>query len=154
MRIFEKRALESRYNDKRKNKTIAAKAVALIIIIGLLTLTSCTPAKITTRRALNSPDGTSETAMDTEIEFISVSQEVSRGDTAEVQIRGKADTMYAIAVYYSSGASKAKGLEPTVADENGYVTWNWKIGSKTLDGEYKITVTGGGKSASTYFKVN
>lgn len=130
------------------------------IILLLFCLTACAPAEITTRRMENSDifsDSSvqsTENAMEqAEIEIISVTESVPRGETATVSIQGESGTLYAIAVHYASGVSKAKGLEPAEADANGCVTWSWKIGYQTAPGEYKITVTGGGKSADTYFSV-
>ena len=36
-----------------------------------------------------------------------------------------------IAVYYSTKKSSAQGLEKKLSDENGYVTWVWKVGGST-----------------------
>lgn len=40
------------------------------------------------------------------------SQSVKPGDTGYVEIQGKPGVRYSITVYYKSGASKAKGLDP------------------------------------------
>ena len=126
----------------------------IVLLLTLLCLTSCTPAEITTRRmentAGNSPEVSAEPA---DIQLVSATESVPRGETASVSIKGEAGVLYAIAVHYASGASKAKGLEPAEADEDGCVTWSWKVGHQTAPGEYQITVTGGGKSADTYFTV-
>lgn len=126
-------------------------------ILLLFCLTACAPAEITTRRIENSyqsPENFTKSYTEpTEIEVISVTESVPRGETATVSVKGEAGMLYAIAVHYASGVSKAKGLEPAEADEDGCVTWSWKIGHQTTPGEYRITVTGGGKSADTYFTV-
>lgn len=126
----------------------------LILTLTLFCLAACAPAELTTRRMLSetgfSPEASGETV---NIALVSVPEKVLRGDTATVSIKGEAGVLYAIAVHYSSGVSKAKGLEPAEADKDGCVTWSWKIGSQTKPGEYKITVTGGGGSVDTYFTV-
>lgn len=67
---------------------------------------------------------------------------VEAGQGARLTIQVTPNTEYQISVYYSSGASKAKGLEPKKSDANGNISWTWKVGSRTKAGEYKIVVTG------------
>ncbi|MDI9476853.1 MAG: stalk domain-containing protein [Natronincolaceae bacterium] len=67
---------------------------------------------------------------------------VKAGENASVAIKGTPNVEYAITVYYSSGPSKAKGLEPKKADANGNVSWTWTVGTRTKIGEYKIVITG------------
>lgn len=81
------------------------------------------------------------------------SQTVSPGDTGFVTIQGKPGVTYTITVTYKSGPSKAKGLDPQAADDQGQVTWNWKIGSKTSSGTFSITVSGGGETQKVSFQV-
>lgn len=64
------------------------------------------------------------------------------GEDTRLTMIGTPGVQYNISVYYSSGASKAKGLEPKTADENGSVSWTWKVGSSTKLGQYKIVVSG------------
>lgn len=64
------------------------------------------------------------------------------GEDTRLTMIGTPGAQYNISVYYSSGASKAKGLEPKTADENGSVSWTWKVGSSTKSGQYKIVVSG------------
>lgn len=60
-----------------------------------------------------------------------------------------------IKVYYKSGPSKAKGLELKNSDGNGNCTWSWKVGSRTLLGDWKIVLTAEGVGQiETYFIVN
>lgn len=62
-----------------------------------------------------------------------------------------------IVVYYKSGPSTAQGLYTKTADENGQVSWTWKVGTNTTPGSWLIVVTANykGKSVtqSTYFTV-
>lgn len=67
---------------------------------------------------------------------------VRPGEEAGLIIKGTPGVEYKINVYYSSGPSKAKGLEPKVADSGGNVSWSWMVGSRTKPGKYKIVIIG------------
>ena len=62
------------------------------------------------------------------------------GKEGSIKIKGDANTKYSIDVYIASGKSKAKDLIDKISDDNGYVSWNWKISSNTKKGKYKIVV--------------
>ncbi len=49
--------------------------------------------------------------------------------------------MYKIQVKYKSTISSASGLEEKVSNENGVVSWSWKINKNTSAGEYPITIS-------------
>lgn len=85
--------------------------------------------------------------------FLSWSESVAPGGYGTATIQGHPNTEYAITVYYKSGPSKAKGLTPQTSGEDGIVTWQWKIGSSTSAGSFKITVTGGGETQTVSFTV-
>ncbi len=87
------------------------------------------------------------------IQVQSLTSPVERGRTAYMEILGTPGEEYSITVYYASSVSKAADLVPKTADENGLVTWKWKVGSRTTAGTYKITVTGGGDTLETVFVV-
>lgn len=53
----------------------------------------------------------------------------------------------------SGAVSEAGGLEPMTADDNGHVSWSWKIAPSTRPGEGRITVSCGGARASTTITV-
>ena len=89
----------------------------------------------------------------TPIVFTSYTDYVDAGATASVTIQGAPNTDYSIHVYYSSGESNADGLEQKTSDENGFVTWEWEVGTKTSKGEHSITVRGGGASETVKFTV-
>lgn len=42
---------------------------------------------------------------------------------------------------HKSGLSRAKGLDPKLADRSGFVTWRWRVGSKTTPGQWPGVVT-------------
>jgi hypothetical protein len=78
---------------------------------------------------------------------------VKAGDVATLTIQGEPDTQYEIEVYYSSGRSKAEGLEPKTSDADGKVSWSWKVGTKTAPGTYKIIISGNGQKQEVPFTV-
>ncbi|GEM_PF-4994505 len=78
---------------------------------------------------------------------------VTRNEEVTLHIIGRANTEYDINVYYSSGASTAKGLENQYTDSQGHTAWSWKIGGKTNSGEYHIDIIGGGEKTTLPFRV-
>ena len=121
----------------------------LALFVMLLTASGCSPANISTRQnasaeALNAA---------VTIEIVASPVTVSRGGTASLTAKGAPNQLCSIAIHLSSGISKAKGLEPCETDENGFVTWTWKVSSQTKPGVYRITVTCGAKSEDVYFTV-
>ena len=81
-----------------------------------------------------------------------------RGSVASLSISTSPGASCTITVHYKSGPSKAKGLDPTTADDSGTVEWDWKVSSNTTPGTWKITVTAklGGvtKTITTSFVVS
>lgn len=75
---------------------------------------------------------------DSKIEIVNVS--TIAGETGEIKIKGEANKEYSIKLYYSSGISKAKGLESKTSDNEGYVTWNFNIPKNTKRGNYKFMI--------------
>lgn len=63
-----------------------------------------------------------------------------KGDTGLIKIKGEPNKEYSIKLYYSSGVSKAKGLENKTSDNDGYVTWNFNIPKNTKPGKYKFII--------------
>ncbi len=75
------------------------------------------------------------------------------GDMANVSVRVEPNTEYHIAVYYSSGRSSADGLYKKTSDKDGYISWSWRIGSRTRAGEYRIEIYNSEKTYVTSFIV-
>jgi endonuclease YncB( thermonuclease family) len=75
------------------------------------------------------------------LQIISCTSPVNTGSYATLTANTSPNAECTITVYYKSGASTASGLEPKTADLNGNVSWEWKIGSSTSPGEYKIVVS-------------
>jgi hypothetical protein len=94
-----------------------------------------------------------EVEEDYDLQVINWTNTVEAGSEASVTIQGKPNTKYSIAVFYHSGASDAKGLEPKTSDDNGYVTWTWKVGSRTEKDTYSIKINGDGKHEEIQFTV-
>lgn len=65
------------------------------------------------------------------------------GQNATITIKGSPNTQYKISVMYKSGASTAKGMEEKVSDQNGNVSWTWKIGTNTEKGSYRVIISDG-----------
>lgn len=78
---------------------------------------------------------------------------VRRNEEVTLHVIGIPNTEYDINVYYSSGASKATGLENHVSDSAGHVSWTWKIGGKTNSGNYSIDLIGGNVKTKIQFSV-
>ena len=65
---------------------------------------------------------------------------VLRNQTASVSIRTVKGARCDITVFYNSGPSTAKGLDPKTANSSGDVTWKWKVGGNTAKGTYDISI--------------
>jgi hypothetical protein len=89
------------------------------------------------------------TAQNSEIKLANITSPISQGETASISIQGQPNTEYIIALHYSSGNSTAAGLENKISDNNGAVSWSWKIGAKTKTGTYNIDISGGGEKFTT-----
>ncbi len=99
------------------------------------------------------PPPSPETAAEVEsvLKLVSVTTPCENGSNATVTIIGKPNTEYKISVYYSTKASDAQGLEPKISDNNGNVSWTWKVGANTTAGEHEIKISGGGETIKTTF---
>lgn len=97
--------------------------------------------------------GTVESREPTGISLDYLTTPIKINAKAAVRIKGKPDTEYKISVFYSSAASTAKGLEAKISDGGGMVSWTWKVGARTKEGDFKIVISGGGETFTTYFRV-
>lgn len=84
---------------------------------------------------------------------ISVTSPIAPNSIATLTAKVLPNTEYDIEVYYSSGASKAQGLEPKTSDANGNISWSWKVGQRTKAGTYQIVISGNGEQKETKFTV-
>jgi len=87
------------------------------------------------------------------IAIVSLTSPISRGSNATITINTTPNVLCTITVYYKSGPSEAKGLEPKNSDGNGNCTWSWKVGARTTHGDWKIVITAGSENIETYFTV-
>lgn len=87
------------------------------------------------------------------INLLSLTTPVSRGSNATVSIKGLPNTTYDIDVIYSSGASKASGLEDKTSDSEGNVSWTFKVSSNVKTGTYDVKITDGKDSVSYSLEV-
>lgn len=94
-----------------------------------------------------------KTESTTEIELQSFTESVSKGQNATIKIKGNPNTNYSITVIYSTSPSKAKGLENKMSDENGYVSWTFKVGTNTKPGTYPVTISDGSIKQTFQLKV-
>lgn len=78
---------------------------------------------------------------------------VTPGEKATVTIKGQPGVEYTITVYYKSGPATASGLDPMVADADGYVSWTWRVSGRTTPGTYEIVISGGGVTQSFYYTI-
>ena len=85
------------------------------------------------------------------LKLVSVTSPIFNGESATLVIIGKPNTEYTISVYYPSGLSESKDLEAKISDNDGNVSWTWKVGTTTSEGEHKITISGGGETINTSF---
>ena len=87
------------------------------------------------------------------IKLVSMTSPVSRGNDVTVSIKGIPNTSYDIDVIYSSGESKATGLEDKTSDNEGNVSWTFKVSSNVKPGTYEVKITGGENSVSYSLEV-
>lgn len=141
--------------------TITEATTTPVTTTKVTTTTKATTAKATTTETKTTEKTDKKhTSSESDDEYVSsrgticlveMTSFVYNNNMASLTIQGKPDTEYFISVYYSSGASEAKGLERKTSDSNGYVTWEWKVGAKTKEGSHRIVITGGSDSLTVYF---
>jgi hypothetical protein len=73
------------------------------------------------------------------VRLVRVTSPVANGDYATLVARVRPRRLCSIAVYYSSGPSKAAGLGPK-RPVLGRVRWMWKVGTRTTPGRHRIVV--------------
>ncbi len=101
----------------------------------------------------SSNTSSSNSIITSNINLLSLTTPVSRGSNATVSIKGLPNTTYDIDVIYSSGASKASGLEDKTSDSEGNVSWTFKVSSNVKPGTYEVKITDGKDSVSYSLEV-
>ena len=76
----------------------------------------------------------------TSVTIDSYSATVRPGAEGYVYAKGLAGVAYTIKVYYASGASTSKDLQPQTAAENGSLSWEWDVSANVKPGQYKIVI--------------
>lgn len=135
--------------DELSSEAVSS-ATAATTASASVTVSSAVTASATTASASES---TVESREPTGISLDYLTTPIKINAKATVRIKGKPDTEYSISVFYSSAASTAKGLEAKISDGDGMVSWTWKVGARTKEGEYRIVISGGGETFTTYFRV-
>jgi len=91
------------------------------------------------------------------LRIVSVTDPIGKGYTATLRAETVPEAYCTITVYYKSGPSSASGLYGKTADNEGNVSWSWKVGTRTTPGSWRIVVTasmdGETVSQTTYFTV-
>ena len=108
---------------------------------------SCSGDKDSSSDSSNSNNSTSN------INLVGLTSPVSRGSDVTVSIKGLPNTTYDIDVMYSSGASKASGLEDKTSDSAGNVSWTFKVSNNVKPGTYEVKITDGENSTSYSLEV-
>ena len=101
----------------------------------------------------DSSNDTSNNSTTSNISLVSLTSPVSRGSDATVSMKGLPNTTCDIDVIYSSGESKASGLEDKTSDSNGNVSWTFKVSSNVKPGTYEVKITDGSSNASYSLEV-
>ena len=101
----------------------------------------------------DSSSDSSSSATTSNISLVSLDTPVSRGSDVTVSIKGLPNTTYDIDVIYSSGVSKASGLEDKTSDSEGNVSWTFKVSSNVKPGTYEVKITDGEDSVSYSLEV-
>lgn len=135
--------------DELSSEAVSS-ATAATTASASITESSAVTASATTASATES---TVESREPTGISLDYLTTPIKINAKATVRIKGKPNTEYKISVFYSSAASTAKGLEAKISDGAGMVSWTWKVGARTKEGEYRIVISGGGETFTTYFRV-
>ena len=96
----------------------------------------------------------SSLVINSNISLVSLDSPVSRGNDVTVSIKGLPNTNYDIDVIYSSGPSKASGLEDKISDSEGNVSWTFKVSSNVKPGTYEVKISDEKDSASYSLEVS
>ena len=108
---------------------------------------------VTCKGDKDSSSNSSSSAAASNINLVSLTSPISRGSDVTVSIKGLPNTTYDIDVIYSSGPSKASGLEDKISDSEGNVSWTFKVSSNVKPGTYEVKITDGENSASYNLEV-
>ena len=97
--------------------------------------------------------GTSSDPATAGIKVTSSNLNVTPGEYASVTVQTTPGASGTIEVDYESGPSKSTSLVPQTADSSGYITWEWKVGTRTTPGTWPVIITVNGKSIQVSLNV-
>lgn len=122
--------------------------IAVALSLGIITSgVAVTPHGITTTAPQNVAYAKAT------VKVVSFTSHRTKGQWATIKVQGAKHARATIAVYYNSGLSRSKFLNPTLTNGSGYASWTWKVGTRTAPGSYRVVVTIGGKAITTYLHV-
>ena len=135
--------------------------IAVILLISLL-LTSCRSGDLMTVYSEGETSGADTTDVQGSeqelpvgtLTLIEMTETVSAGKKASVTVRGLPNTEYSITVIYSTSVSQASGLSEKTTDENGLVSWSWRVGNQTKPGRYEIIIQCQSEKINLFFNVD
>lgn len=79
--------------------------------------------------------------------------DVEQGEYQTVTVKGKPNQYFTIKVMGKSGELKNKNLCPKYTDNEGFVSWKWKIGQRTSPASYPITISNDEEPVTFKFNV-
>lgn len=94
-----------------------------------------------------------EDAKNEDVSLIEFTDSVKKSENATITIKGKPNTKYSIKVKYSSGYSSSKELVDMYSNDEGIVSWTFKVSSNTNTGSYPITISDDTNSYEYIFNV-
>jgi len=71
---------------------------------------------------------------------------VSRNEDAIVRFSWQPGAAFNLSIRYSSGYGTADGLGVQTVNDEGFVSWRWRVGGRTALGNWPITITGNGET--------
>ncbi|MBA7572206.1 hypothetical protein ES708_13982 [subsurface metagenome] len=74
------------------------------------------------------------------IEVISLTSPINPGEYATIEVQTLPNELLTTEVWYMSGRSEAEGLSAKRANDEGYVSWTWKVGTNTTAGSWPIII--------------
>lgn len=101
--------------------------------------TSVPPTVTSTPSPTNTPAPPTATPVPLKLEVLELTSPVVPNSKGRAVIVTEPGAHCSIDVFYKSGASKADGLEPMVAGDDGRCAWSWDIGPKTAAVESHVT---------------
>jgi hypothetical protein len=75
------------------------------------------------------------------LKFVSLSSPIKAGAYATAVVTTTHNAKCGIVVAYKTTMSHAKGLVTKTAPSNGRLIWQWKTGTTTTPGTWRVTVT-------------